>query len=266
VGVSELYLESVGVLCPGMPDWQTARRVLGGELPHRAEIRPQPNPPQLPPNERRRVPQLVRYAIAAAHEALSGSGREAAEVTMVFSSSSGDGEIVHKLCEAVASREREVSPTMFHNSVHNAPAGYWSIGTGSRQRSVALCGHDASFAVGLLEAACLVLAEQACVLLVVCDLPFPAPLAAVRAIEESFAVALLLSPAPRKRALCRWQVSLAAGPASTRFPPMLPATLATNPAAHALPLLAAATRGAAETVAIAYVGDQHVAIEVSPCR
>ena len=51
--MSEFYLESVGVLGPGLPDWQTARRVLGGELPHRAEIQPQPNPLQLPPNERR---------------------------------------------------------------------------------------------------------------------------------------------------------------------------------------------------------------------
>ena len=264
--MSELYIESVGILGPGLPDWQTARRVLGGELPHRAEIRPQPNPLQLPPNERRRVPKLVRWAIAAAHEALSGAQRAATEVAMVFSSSSGDGEIVHKLCEAVTSPEREVSPTMFHNSVHNAPAGYWSIGTGSQQRSVALCGHDASFAVGLLEAACLVLAERACVLLVACDLPFPAPLAAVRDIRESFAVALLLSPAPGKRALWRCKVSLAVGPASTRFPQMLPATLRTNPAAHALPLLAAAARDAAETVSISYVGDQHMTVEVSACR
>jgi hypothetical protein len=264
--VSEFYLESVGVLGPGLPDWQTARRVLGGELPHRAEIQPQPNPLQLPPNERRRVPKLVRWAIAVAHEALSGAQREATEVAMVFSSSSGDGEIVHKLCEAVTSREREVSPTMFHNSVHNAPAGYWSIGTGSRQRSAAVCGHDASFAVGLLEAACLVLAERACVLLVACDLPFPAPLAAVRDIQESFAVALLLSPTPGARAFRRCRLSLAAGPASTRFPQMLPATLATNPAARALPLLAAAARDAEQTVAIAYLGDQHMTVEVSPRR
>ena len=263
--MNAVYLESVGILGPGLPDWATARRVLDGELPHRAEL-PRPNPPQLPPNERRRIPQLVRWALAVAHEALAGAERTAAEVAMVFSSSSGDGEIVHKLCEAVTAPEREVSPTMFHNSVHNAAPGYWSISTGSRQRSMALCGHDASFAVGLLEAAALVISEQSSVLLVACDLPFPEPLAALRDIRLPFGVALLLSPAPGKRALARWRVSLGAGPELARFPHMLPAALATNPAAQALPLLAASRGGTAQTVSIVYVGDRHMTVETSPCR
>ena len=260
-----VYLESVGVLGPGLPDWETARRVLDGELPHRVEV-PRPDPPQLPPNERRRVPQLVRWALAVAHEALAGAERAAGEVAMVFSSSSGDGEIVHKLCEAVTSPEREVSPTMFHNSVHNAAPGYWSISTGSQQRSVALCGYDASFAVGLLEAVGFVLAEQVPVLLVACDLPFPEPLTPLRDIRLPFGVALLISPAPGNRAFARWRISLGAGVQPARFPRMLPPALATNPAAQALPLLAASRASTAQRVSIVYVGDRHMTVETSPCR
>ncbi|HVB49726.1 MAG TPA: beta-ketoacyl synthase chain length factor [Burkholderiales bacterium] len=264
--MSAVYLESVGVLAAGLPDWPTARRVLSGAQAFDAAITAQPNPLLLPQNERRRVPKLVRWAIAAAQEAMSGAGRAAADVTMVFTSSSGDGEIVHKLCEAVAAPPREVSPTLFHNSVHNAAPGYWSIGAGSRQGSVALSGHDASFAVGLLEAASLVLAEQACVLLVACDLPYPDPLSAQRAIEASFGVAVLLTHAPGTGALGRWEISIESGAESTRFPGTLPRTLASNPAAHALPLLAAVACDAAATVPLTYVGGRHVAVEVRPCR
>jgi len=264
--MNAVHLESVGVLGPGLPDWETTCRVLDGELLQGPEIRSDPDLPQLPPNERRRVPRLARWALAVAHEALAGSERAAGDIAMVFSSSSGDGEIVHRLCEAVTSPERDVSPTMFHNSVHNAAPGYWSISTGSRQRSVALCGYDASFAVGLLEAVGLVLSEQASVMLVACDLPFPAPLAALRDIEAPFAVALLLSPAPRGRALARWQVSLGAGPASARFPCMLPTALATNPAAQALPLLAASRGSVAQSVSLMYAGDRHMTVETCPCR
>ena len=49
--------------------------------------------------------------------------------------------------------ERELSPTRFHNSVHNAPAGYWSIATQSREPSTSLCRDDESFQAALLEAA-----------------------------------------------------------------------------------------------------------------
>ena len=264
--MSTLYLQSVGVLGPGLPDWPTTRRILSGEAPYDAQVEAQPNPMLLPPNERRRVPRLVRWTIAAAHEALIEASRDPADVAVVFTSSSGDGEIVHRLCEAAASPAREVSPTLFHNSVHNAPAGYWSIGAGSQQRSVALCGHDASFAVGLMEAVTLVCTEQVPVLLVACDLPFPEPLAALRPIGASFAVALLLSPVPCRQALACWQVSIGAGAEATAIPAALPATLATNPAAAALPLLAASTRDAAETVRLTYVGGQHLAVEVRRCH
>lgn len=258
-----LYLESVGVLGPGMPDWPAARRLLRGESPYEAAPELQPDPRLLPPNERRRVPKLVRWAIAAAHEAMEGSERRAEEVTMVFTSSSGDGEITHRLCEAVASPARRVSPTLFHNSVHNAPTGYWSIGTGSQQRSVSVCGYDASFAVGLLEAASLVIVEQVPVLLVACDVPYPDPLSALRPVEASFAVALLLSPKPGARALGQWTVALARGAQATRLPSGLPQSLATNPGAHSLALLEPVARGRSQSVPISYVGSQHVAVEVS---
>jgi hypothetical protein len=264
--VSAVYLESVGVLAPGFPDWPTARRVLRGAAAYDAEVAPKPDLSLLPQNERRRVPSLVRWAIAAAQEALSGVALNAAGLSMVFTSSSGDGEIVHKLCESVAAPAREVSPTLFHNSVHNAAPGYWSIATGSRKGSVALCGYDASFAVGLLEAAALVGAEEARVLLVACDLPYAGPLRTLRDIGTGFAVAALLAPDPGTAPLGRLEVALASGAATTCFPHSLPRALAANPAAQALPLLAAVAGEETATVTLDYVAGRQVAVEVHPWR
>ena len=164
--MSVAYLSAVGMLGPGLPDWAVGREVLGGKQPYRHGSAPEPQARILPPNERRRGAKSVRWAVAAAQEALEGASISAAEAATVFASSSGDGETLHQMCEALAGPLREVSPTRFHNSVHNAAAGYWSIGAGSRQPSVTLCAHDASFAAGLIEAATQVLVNRTPVLLV----------------------------------------------------------------------------------------------------
>ncbi len=59
-----------------------------------------------------------------------------------------------------------MSPTQFHNSVHNAAAGYWSIAHGSRQPATCLGAHDWTWAAALLKAVAEVAATGAPVLLV----------------------------------------------------------------------------------------------------
>lgn len=262
--MSGLHLAAVGVLGPGLPDWPAAREVLGGKRAYQHEPPPQPDARVLPPNERRRGAKSVRWAVAAAQEALDGADITTADVATVFASSSGDGETLHQLCEALANPAREVSPTRFHNSVHNAPAGYWSIAAASHQPSVTLCAYDGSFAAGLIEAAAQVHAYDAPVLLVTYDLPYPEPLSAVRNIREPLAVALLFSPEPRAGTLGLWRVAVCEGPSATRFPESISPSLCTNPAAHALPLLATVARGLSETIAITYVNGCHLRVETQP--
>lgn len=148
----------------------------------------------LPPAERRRCAPSVAWALAVAQEAVASSGLDAGALAVVFVSSDGDGDIVHRLCSALATPAAAVSPTDFHNSVHNAATGYWSIGAHSHAASTALCAYDASFAAGLLEAACQIATEQRPVLLVAVDLPYPAPLAPHRPVRHGFAAALVLEP------------------------------------------------------------------------
>jgi hypothetical protein len=147
----------------------------------------------LPAAERRRTGVPVKLALAVGQEAFLQAGRNAAEVATVFSSSGGDGENVHAICEVLASPEREVSPTRFHNSVHNASAGYWSIATGARAPSTSLCAFDASFTAGLLETVVQVTVGREPVALIAYDQPYPAPLADARPVIANFGVALVLA-------------------------------------------------------------------------
>jgi hypothetical protein len=169
---------------------------------------------------------------------------------------------LHHLCEALAKPSREVSPTRFHNSVHNAAAGYWSIATGSRHPSASLCGYDASFAAGLIEAASQVWTARAAVLLVAYDLPYPPPLHAVRPVAEPFAVALVLAPESRPETLACCRITVHPGStACTPFPPALRANLASNPAAWSLPLLAEIAHERRESVRLPYLDRCQLTVE-----
>ncbi len=145
-------VEGIGLLGPGLPDWASGAAVLAGERPWRSAPTVLGAPAALPPAERRRAGTVIRLALLAGAQAVEQSGRAAGSLPAVFASSGGDGENCHALCTALAEAERSVSPTRFHNSVHNAAAGYWSIAHGCTEASVTLCAYDASFAAGFLEA------------------------------------------------------------------------------------------------------------------
>ena len=168
--------------------------MLSGAAAFEPSAVPRPAISLLPPAERRRCAPSVAWALAVAQEAVASAGLDAGALSVVFVSSDGDGDIVHRLCTALATPAAAVSPTDFHNSVHNAATGYWSIGAHSQAASTALCAYDGSFAAGLLEAACQIAIEKRPVLLMAVDLPYPPPLAPHRPVLHGLAVALVLEP------------------------------------------------------------------------
>lgn len=257
-----VWLASAGVLGPGLPDWKVAREILCGAARYAEQPDPEPAPALLPPNERRRCSATARWALTVGGEALDTAGIAPEDTAIVFASCGGDGMITHQICESLAARPPLMSPTRFHNSVHNAPAGYWSIFAHSRAPSTTLCGNDFSFAVGLLEAAAQVIAEQRPVLLVAYDLPYPEPMHALWSVARPFAAALLLVPKAGGSLARRLRLDLAAGVAATEWPENLPLNLASNPAAQALRVLALASRDSGGRVRLPYFGVSHLAIEV----
>lgn len=266
--MKKAWLSGAGVLGPGLADWNSAREILLGNTAYVDGPDPNPAPAMLPANERRRASVPARWALTVGGEALAGSGFAAENVAIVFTSCAGDSTITHQLCSGLAAQPPEMSPTRFHNSVHNAPAGYWSIFARSRAPSSTLCGFDASFAAGLLEAATQAAVEQTPVLLVAYDLPAPDPLRALWPVSRPFAAALLLSPTPPPAGgtamrTVRLGIELADGAARSAWPANLPPDLATNPAAQALAVLAAAAKGSGRAE-LKYLRNSHLAVEIGP--
>lgn len=257
-----VLLAAQGILGPGLPDWTVARAVLSGTAPYVPAPAPDPAPALLPATERRRTSASVRWALTVGEQALRACGREGAEIATVFVSCGGDGVITHQICEALATPPHAVSPTRFHNSVHNAPAGYWSIAVQSHAPSTSLSGFHGAFAIGLLEAATQATVEERSVLLVAYDLPYPEPMHALWPIAQPFAASLLLDP-PARAGLAL-DIELREGAARESWPGMLPGELRANPAARALELFAAALRSGASRVELPYSEDSHLAVEVRP--
>ena len=264
-----VHVEGVGILGPGLAGWESSRAILAGERAYVAAEAVLAASPLLPPAERRRCVPTVRLAMAVGSEAIAHAGRDAAGVATVFTSSSGDPGTIHQILETLASNERELSPTRFHNSVHNAPAGYWSIATGSREPSTSLAREDESFQAGLLEAAAECAVDGWTVALIAYDLPYPPPLDACRAITAPFGCALLLTAKPTGRTIATLRIALREGTGAAT--PMDDAGLETlrtgNPAGRALPLLARLAARSAGTVTLEFGTSSRidVAVEPVPC-
>jgi hypothetical protein len=262
----KLYLEGIGLCAGGLPNWPEAHEVLAGRAPYRESEIVMAASTLLPPAERRRTTDTVKLAMTVGGEAIAHAGLCAENVPSVFTSSGGDGKTITAILEVLASPQREVSPTRFHNSVHNAPAGYWSIATGCREASTSICAYDFSFAAGLLEAATRALTEQCPVLLVAYDVPYPPALAACRTIAAPFGTALVLSPNCTENSLADLSIELRTnpGPETMLGDPAVEALRAGVPAARALTLLTALARGGKQDVVIAHVAGNGLAICVAP--
>src|SRR5674476_1632249 len=195
------YIEGIGLLGPGLTDWPTSQAVLGGQQLYQSCKTILPSPALLPAAERRRSGAIVKLTLATGLEAIAAAGLDAASLPSVFSESGGDGETCHLICEMLASNDRQISPTRFHNSVHNVAAGYWSIATGAMTASSVLSAFDASFGAGLLEALTRVVVDQTRTVLLACDTPYPEPLYSTRPIPDSFGIALVLAPQRSAKAL-----------------------------------------------------------------
>jgi hypothetical protein len=256
-------IQGIGVLGPGLRNWSSAASILRGMERYQPARSVLPPPIALPAAERRRAGRVIRLALAVGAEALAQAGSEAHAVPSVFSSSGGDGDNCHEICVALAGAERAISPTRFHNSVHNAPAGYWSIAHGCTEPSVSLCAYDASFGAGLLEALAQVALEARSVLLLAYDADYPPPLSARRTIPDAFGVGVLLAPPDSIPAVATLRVGLCPDAATTLRDTELERLRRSIPAARCLPLLQRLAESRSERVVIDYLDSARLAVEIT---
>lgn len=237
----EFAVRGLGFWAPGYPDpaaWrdrpdacpedQSATSPLSEPAGPKAEL--------LPPMMRRRTSLLTRMAAEVAAQALRAGGLDPTAATLVYGSVYGEIRTTVDLLTALLVPGEPLSPTKFHNSVHNTAAGYVSIATASRAGNAALAAGRSTVAMGLLECAALVAAGDGDAVLVVAEETLPEPLAAGRR-WGPFAAAFALSSArsDMPSTTCR----LVHGPndSSLLAARPAPAWLADSPCAAALALV-----------------------------
>jgi hypothetical protein len=260
------YIDGIGLIGPGLTDWSAACAILQGQTPYQTQKTVLPAPAALPPAERRRCGPIVKLSLAVGYQAAAAANLDVASLATVFSASGGDGGNCHEICEMLASDDRQISPTRFHNSVHNAAAGYWSIAAGNMAPSSVLCAHDGSFGAGLLEALAQVAVDGTASLLIACDTTYPNPLRATRPIPDEFGIGMVFSPQVSEKSLAKISVSLSTEPACCIADAQLEQLRMVIPAARSLPMLQAIAKRSATRLVIDYLDATRLAVEIVPCN
>jgi len=262
-----VFVEGVGVLGPGLCGWQSSRSILSGTAIYKEAPLAIPPNDLLPAAERRRTGLAVKIALAVGCEAAAQSQRNASELPAIFASSAGEGENMQAIFETLASDAREISPTRFHNSVHNAPSGYWSIATRSMAPSISIACYDASFAAGLIEAATQAFTGNQAVVLMSYDAPYTQPLQAIRPIAAGFGIAMVISGIKTNKSIAELQISIKSS--NLISTPVASAELDRLrlgiPAARGLPVLAALAGASIHEINLDYVAGNGVEIRFKPC-
>lgn len=194
-------LAGIGAWGPGFNNWAELQALLGNSAPSHESggelqwVTQVPKPEIIPANERRRAPLPVRAAVDVSWQALQQSGLPSSAVACVFGSGLGDTEITDYMCRVLTTAEKQLSPTKFHNSVHNAAAGYWTISTGCMKSANSIAAYQNTAGLALLEGIIQCQQHNEPVLVTLFDTAAHDAYRQIFACEQSFAAALLLVPA-----------------------------------------------------------------------
>lgn len=189
-------LTGIGAWGPGFNDWPSLRALLLQSTPQdeSAFTTSTPKPEVIPANERRRAPLPVKAAVDVSWQALQQSSISSSEVACVFGSGLGDTEITDYMCRALTTAEKQLSPTKFHNSVHNAAAGYWTISTHCMKSANSIAAYHMTAGLAVLEAMTQCVLHNEPVLITLFDTATHDPYRQLFNCEHSFAAALLITP------------------------------------------------------------------------
>jgi hypothetical protein len=237
-----VYLHSVGLWTPGYADAEAWCR--GEADPGAVE----PAAGLLVGALRRRASALSRMACEALQQAVEGAGASPERTPSIWVTVHGEHETAVAILDMMRRGEGRVSPTRFHNSVHNTPSGYASIATGNRQPSTTLTGGSEVLASALLEAICQLEAGASDVALVLADEPLRPPFDARGALAPLAVAFGLSSRAAGARAALAGLRRDAVSPVKRREP------FGALYVAAALPLLERAVLGRPGTVALELEG------------
>ena len=194
-------------------------------------------PAILPPMLRRRTSAPTRAVAWVLGELAQASGANLHAAPIVLGTDHGEIGVTVDLLAAALDPAADVSPTRFHNSVHNTALGYVSIACGNRAGHTTISAGPDTLPAALIEGAARLATGAEDVLVVVADEPVPPPLPR-RGPAEVTAVAFHLSA----RAETATATLALAGPVP------VPGPRPADPCAAALALARAVADGEARTV------------------
>jgi len=235
---TDLEIAGIGLWGPYFSDWGSfVVSLKTGDWPDDAMLQPD----LIPPRERRRAPLSVKLAVETMSQACEMAHLDPGQAAVVFSSAMGDIEITDYMCKTLVAPPRLISPTKFHNSVHNATTGYWSIVSQTHAATNAVSAYQYTAPAALLETLIQAAEEPAPVLLVAQEMAAVGPLYAACPSTQPFSMALLIT---RKGHCAKPLASIGfeVQPSAVNWP-LLPAALdeqlGSNFGAKLLPLAAA---------------------------
>ncbi len=247
--MTDVDIAGAGIWSQKFGNWDEFRDALAGrEVEAGGALKPE----LIPARERRRAPAAVKMAVEVMDQACRMADMDPTDVATVFGSGMGDMQITDYICRTLADAPRMVSPTKFHNSVHNASTGYWSIATGSHFAANAISAYSDTVAASLLEGAVQAVEEELPVIVALEELAAPQPFRSVIDVDEPLAIAVLLTPkghaaAPLASLRLDVRTEQASEPATHAI---AGAEFSNNFAAALLPLLAALADGEPTSLAL----------------
>lgn len=191
------YLRGVGLWTPAYPSferWCAAGMPVdfAGPAEQAAAL---PPAELLHPRLRRRTSVFTRATVTALQAATAMGGAALDDVRIVLVSSFGEIETTVELLAQLADPHGPVSPTKFHNSVHNTATGYMSIASGNHREATALAGGAHNLEIAALELLAGLASDGGHAVLIVAEEALPAPFARSDA-DPTFALALHFAAEP----------------------------------------------------------------------
>jgi len=261
IEMKPVYINTLSIAAPGLVGLEQAIPVLTGKTQWQTSEFPKLVPQLLPANERRRITSYIKLALHVADEAnIPGKALPA-----VFASSNGDFYITDHICNTLTMDPKHISPTQFHNSVHNAPSGYWAIAAKSPAASTSISTGNMTFSSGLLEAVTQVLCQKEDVLFVAYDYPATAPLDNYSDVSEPFATAFVLSLNKTDNSFANIKLSIShdAKEKSRCINDSLNTLQDSNPIAESLPLLEALCLKKSNTLYLPHLNNSKLKVEIA---
>lgn len=255
-----IYVNNVSVIASGLEDIEKSEEILKGNLDWLPVELSKMIPSALPANEARRTTRVIRLALK-----VSELVNAAPNTSVVFASSEGDLDITDKICKALATEDKMVSPTLFHNSVHNAPAGYLSISGNMKTPSISLSAGNNTFSAGLIESFSQVLVEDNDVLLVAYDNITPEDLDEFRHFDYPISIALLLSKSKQANTIGSINISVESqlSDVTPCFNHSLEVVRSGNPIGLGLPLVESLVKRKKTKIIIPYLNQKQLLVKVN---